>query len=92
MPPVNAVNDVPGSIPPSAQVVLGLLEDGHCKTFKEVAQQADIAPRTVRFAIRRLKDHGLIVEKFNFRDARQILYQIKHVPAAADDSAIVGPW
>ncbi|NYT04865.1 MAG: winged helix-turn-helix transcriptional regulator [Methanomicrobiales archaeon] len=88
MRPVNTVNDGPGSIPPSARLVLDVLEDGRSRTFKEVAQQADIAPRTIRFAIGRLKKHGLIVEKFNFRDARQVLYQIRDVSAPIDEAAV----
>lgn len=65
------------NLPPSAQCVLLLLEDGTARTFKQMAREAEIAPRTIRYALKRLKDSDLIVEKFNFRDARQILYQKK---------------
>ena len=60
-------------LPPSAQAVLELLEDGKPRTFKEMTKQADIAPRTIRYAIKRLKDNDLIIEKFNFRDARRVI-------------------
>jgi predicted transcriptional regulator len=66
-------------LPPSAQCVLLLLEDGTARTFKQMAREAEIAPRTIRYALKRLKESDLIVEKFNFRDARQILYQKKSV-------------
>jgi DNA-binding MarR family transcriptional regulator len=73
---MEGVNGVNGSgLPPSAQTVLLLLDDGVPRTFKDITHETDIAPRTVRYAIKRLKDSGLIVEKFNFRDARQIIYQ-----------------
>jgi DNA-binding MarR family transcriptional regulator len=62
-------------LPPSALVVLDLLEDGNAHTFKEMSHGADIAPRTMRYALKRLKEKGYIIEKFNFTDARQILYQ-----------------
>lgn len=64
-------------LPPSARAVFTLLNDGSPKTFKDMTREADIAPRTVRYALKRLKESDLIVEKFNFRDARQVLYQRK---------------
>ncbi|KAF1078102.1 helix-turn-helix domain-containing protein [Methanogenium sp. MK-MG] len=74
---INSVNKV--RLPPSSQRVLALLKDGQARTFKQVTQEIDISPRTVRYAIKKLKESGLIIEKFNFRDARQVLYQIKDV-------------
>lgn len=44
-------------------------------THKELVKLSNLAPRTVRYALKKLKDNGMIVEKFNFRDARQILYE-----------------
>jgi DNA-binding transcriptional ArsR family regulator len=72
---VNSVNNI--RLPPSSRRVLILLEDGKPRTFKEVTEEVDIAPRTIRYAIKRLKESGLIIEKFNFKDARQVLYQTK---------------
>lgn len=77
MPVVNSVNKV--RLPPSSQRVLSLLEDGQPRTFKQVTQEIEISPRTVRYAIKKLKENNLIIEKFNFRDARQVLYQTKEV-------------
>jgi len=77
MPVVNSVNKV--RLPPSSQRVLTLLKDGQPRTFKQVTQEIEISPRTVRYAIKKLKENNLIIEKFNFRDARQVLYQTKEV-------------
>ena len=77
MPVVNSVNKV--RLPPSSQRVLNLLKDGQPRTFKQVTQEIEISPRTVRYAIKKLKENNLIIEKFNFRDARQVLYQTKEV-------------
>ena len=44
-------------------------------THKDLVQKSRLAPRTVRYALKRLKERHLIIEKFNFRDARQIIYQ-----------------
>ena len=74
---INSVKKV--RLPPSSQQVLILLKDGQQRTFKQVTQEIEISPRTVRYAIKKLKESGLIIEKFNFRDARQVLYQIKDV-------------
>lgn len=72
---VNAVNRT--GLPPSARTLMRLLDDGKPRTFKDMTNEADIAPRTIRYALKRLKEKGLIIEKFNFRDARQVLYQKK---------------
>jgi len=44
-------------------------------THKEIVKKSNLAPRTVRYALKKLKENHLIIEKFNFRDARQIIYQ-----------------
>ena len=49
-------------------------------THKDIVKMTNISPRTVRYAIRKLKEAHLIIEKFNFRDARQTIYQGKAVP------------
>jgi len=64
-------------LPPSSQKVLHLLEQGGSMTHKDIVKESCLAPRTVRYALKRLKDQGLILEKFNFRDARQIIYQCR---------------
>jgi len=52
-------------------------------THKDLVKKTRLAPRTVRYALKRLKEHQLIIEKFNFKDARQIIYQNRetHAPA-----------
>lgn len=46
-------------------------------THKDLVQKTHLAPRTVRYALKKLKERQLIIEKFNFRDARQIIYQFR---------------
>jgi DNA-binding MarR family transcriptional regulator len=84
---VNGVNDF--GLPPSAQSLLLLFEDGAPRTFKDITVETDIAPRTVRYALKRLKDKNLIVEKFNFRDARQIIYQKRGLLVADEERSHV---
>jgi len=65
------------SLPPSSKTVLQILDSGGAMTHKDLVQKSKLAPRTVRYALKKLKEHKLIIEKFNFRDARQIIYQNK---------------
>ena len=62
-------------LPPSSVTVLQLLDEGGAMTHKELVFRSKLAPRTVRYALKKLKENHLIIEKFNFRDARQIIYQ-----------------
>ena len=50
---------------------------GGAMTHKDLVLKSHLAPRTVRYALKKLKEHQLIIEKFNFRDARQIIYQYR---------------
>jgi predicted transcriptional regulator len=63
------------NLPPSSKAVLQLLDEGGAMTHKEIVRKSNLAPRTVRYALKKLKENQLIIEKFNFRDARQIIYQ-----------------
>jgi predicted transcriptional regulator len=55
--------------------VLQILDNGGAMTHKDLVNKSKLAPRTVRYALKKLKEHQMIIEKFNFRDARQIIYQ-----------------
>lgn len=65
----------PTQLPPSSKTVLEILDMGGAMTHKDLVQKTRLAPRTVRYALKKLKERQLIIEKFNFRDARQIIYQ-----------------
>lgn len=68
-------------LPKSSVKVLTVLDPHGSLTHKEIALLTGLSPRTIRYALKKLKEHDMLVEKFNFRDARQILYSRK-VPAA----------
>ncbi|MDO9323460.1 MAG: winged helix-turn-helix transcriptional regulator [Methanoregula sp.] len=63
------------TLPPSSKTVLEILDNGGAMTHKDLVSRTNLAPRTVRYALKKLKERHLIIEKFNFRDARQIIYQ-----------------
>jgi len=72
-----SVHDSVESLPSSARAVFSLLTDGKARTLNELVGKVCFSPRTIRSALNRLRAAGLIVAKFNFRDARKPLYQIK---------------
>lgn len=76
-------------LPPSANKILNLLDGGEVKTHKDLVKESNLASRTVRYALKRLKEKDLIIERFNFRDARQILYQKKERGLKICDSKAV---
>jgi predicted transcriptional regulator len=58
-------------------------------THKDLVKKSSLAPRTVRYALKKLKERQLIIEKFNFRDARQIIYQQKPAQTSTPQQACV---
>jgi len=79
----------PTQLPPSSKTVLEILDTGGAMTHKDLVQKTHLAPRTVRYALKKLKERQLIIEKFNFRDARQIIYQNRNTQNPKPQSACV---
>jgi DNA-binding MarR family transcriptional regulator len=79
----------PTTLPPSSKTVLAILDAGGAMTHKDLVEKTHLAPRTVRYALKKLKERQLIIEKFNFRDARQIIYQQKTAQASKPQTAFV---
>lgn len=75
------------SMPKSCLSVLMQLEKSGVQTHKDLVLSTGLAPRTVRYALRRLKEEGLVVEKFNFRDARQSMYYPTRISTPAPAAA-----
>lgn len=62
------------SLPRSAITVLGVLATRGPLTHKDIVASSPIPARTVRFALRRLREEGRVLERPNFRDSRQSYY------------------
>lgn len=77
------------TLPPSSRTVLAILDTGGAMTHKDLVKKSQLAPRTVRYALKKLKEHHLIIEKFNFRDARQIIYQNRQLNVPESQPALV---
>jgi transcription initiation factor IIE alpha subunit len=72
-------------LPPSAKLVFKVLEYGGLLTQKEIAEESYLPPRTIRYALGRLKDEGFLQERFYFKDARQSLYGLHNIPEISID-------
>lgn len=74
--PINVQNI--GHLPPSAKLVWKVLETGGLLTQKEIIVKTYLPPRTVRYAINRLRNENVIEERFYFKDARQSQYGLRN--------------
>lgn len=62
---------------PSVKLVLKVLEYRGLMTQKELVAESYLPPRTVRYALSRLKKEGILEERLYYKDARQCLYGVK---------------
>ena len=68
--------DVVEYLPPSAKQVFVVLASYGPLTQKDIISKTDLPPRTVRYALGRLKGEEMLEERFCFSDARQSLYSL----------------
>jgi DNA-binding MarR family transcriptional regulator len=66
-------------IPPSAKVVYDLLKKSGPLTAKDILNQCNLAPRTVRYALKKLLDASLIKRLPNLSDMRQNVYRLREI-------------
>lgn len=66
-------------LPPSAKQVFSVLASDGPLTQKDLISKTDLPPRTVRYALDRLKGEDMLEERFCFQDARQILYSLNGI-------------
>lgn len=62
---------------PSVKLVFKLLEFKGLMTQKELVAESYLPPRTVRYALSKLKKEGILEERLYYKDARQCLYGVK---------------
>lgn len=61
-------------LPPSAKLVAKVLETEAPLSQGELAEQSLLPDRTVRYALNRLDEVGLVDSRYSFRDARKQVY------------------
>jgi predicted transcriptional regulator len=69
-------------LPPSAKLVVVLEHEGTL-TQKRLVEETRLSARTVRYALRQLKDINAVSEQISFMDARQMLYTTTRAPSSA---------
>jgi len=68
--------DAVSDLPPSAKLVAKVLEYNERLTQSQLAEETLLPPRTVRYALTRLEDAGVVGSRFSFTDARKRIYTL----------------
>lgn len=78
-----------GRLPDSAQRVFGAVKDEGPLTHAELRDRTGLPPRTIRFAVRRLKDEGLVDARSSLKDCRTCYFFVskEHVEDEALEDA-----
>ncbi len=68
--------DAVRDLPPSAKLVAKVLEQSDRLTQSQLADESLLPPRTVRYALNRLEEVGVVESRFSFSDARKRVYAL----------------
>ncbi|WP_142856078.1 winged helix-turn-helix domain-containing protein [Salinigranum halophilum] len=63
-------------LPPSAKLVAKILDYEDTLSQSQIAEETLLPARTVRYALTRLEDEGVVESRFSFSDARKRLYRL----------------
>jgi DNA-binding MarR family transcriptional regulator len=63
-------------LPPSAKLVAKVLDYEDTLTQSQIAAESLLPERTVRYALTRLEEQGVVSSRFSFSDARKRLYRL----------------
>lgn len=63
-------------LPPSAKLVYKALDESGALTSKEISDETLLAPRTVRHALKRLRQFGLVNTRASLRDCRTAYFYL----------------
>ncbi|MBD3406930.1 MAG: sugar kinase [Candidatus Lokiarchaeota archaeon] len=69
-------DDLAQDLPPSAKLVLKVLEYKGPLTQKEIITESILPPRTARYALSILISEGLVTKRISLRDSRQGIYRV----------------
>lgn len=74
--PSDATKEALRDLPPSAKLVAKALEYRGTLTQSELAEETLLPARTVRYALTRLDEVGVVESRFSFTDARKRIYAL----------------
>ena len=63
-------------LPPSAKLVAKVLETDAPLSQGQLAEESLLPDRTVRYALNRLEEQGLVGSRYSFKDARKQVYYL----------------
>jgi DNA-binding MarR family transcriptional regulator len=63
-------------LPPSAKLVVKVLDYEDTLTQSQIAEETLLPARTVRYALTRLEEEGVVASRFSFADARKRIYRL----------------
>ena len=63
-------------LPPSAKLVAKVLETDAPLSQGQLAEESLLPDRTVRYALNRLEDAGIVGSRYSFQDARKQVYYL----------------
>ncbi|MFB6071468.1 MAG: MarR family transcriptional regulator [Halobacterium sp.] len=92
---MTATDELVQDLPPSAKLVLKVLEYNGGLTQKQIVENSRLSQRTVRDALDRLQDAGVVEKDIYIPDARQNLYRLSleedeaAQPAEAEAEAVL---
>ena len=64
-------------LPPSAKFVAKMLERDGPLSQGGLAEETLLPDRTVRYALNRLEEEGLVASRYSFEDARKQVYSLR---------------
>jgi DNA-binding MarR family transcriptional regulator len=64
-------------LPPSAKLVAKVLEGDAPLSQGQLADESLLPDRTVRYALNRLEEVGLVDSRYSFKDARKQVYYLR---------------
>ncbi|WP_435063160.1 MarR family transcriptional regulator [Halobaculum sp. EA56] len=68
--------DLLSDLPPSAKLVAKVLEGDAPLSQGQLAEESLLPDRTVRYALNRLEEQGLVGSRYSFKDARKQVYYL----------------
>ncbi|SEV99210.1 MarR family transcriptional regulator [Halobacterium jilantaiense] len=74
---MTSTDDIVQDLPPSAKLVLKVLEYNGGLTQKQIVENSRLSQRTVRDALDRLQEADVVEKDIYIPDARQNLYRLK---------------
>lgn len=72
---------VEAQLPPSAKFVLRVLESRRYATFAEILEETGLPERTVKHALKRLREAGMVKAVPCITDARRRVYVLCYTPS-----------